>query len=151
MCIRDSTRAIRIQREEKAEKILQANNVEGVRSGSNQPEEEDYDWIPFSSDPAENFRIAYNKRNPPELWIPSRSNRNQNNNEDENRVAVHENPGFSLLRNQASNDEGPRIARVNHVLAEASQEPNNDPSNENNLEDQFRYAERIWPEHVVRW
>ena len=50
-------------------------------------------------------------------------------------------------RNQASNDEGPRIAQVNHVLAEASQEPNN----ENNIEDEFRYAERIWPEHVVRW
>ena len=73
------TRAIRIQREEKAENIQQVNNVEGVRSGSNQPEEEDYDWIPFSSNPAESFRIAYNKRNPPELWIPSRSNGNQTN------------------------------------------------------------------------
>ena len=30
-------------------------------SGSNQQENENYDWIPFSDNPAEHFRIAYNK------------------------------------------------------------------------------------------
>ena len=40
------TRAVRIPREENAEKILQVNSVVGARSGSNQPEEENYDWIP---------------------------------------------------------------------------------------------------------
>ena len=76
-------------------------------------------------------------------------NANQNNNE--NWVTVHENPGFSLEHNQASNDERPRTVQVNHVLAETSREPNNNPRNESEIEEEFRYAEKIWPKHVVRW
>ena len=40
---------------------------------------------------------------------------NTNQNCNENWVTVHENPGFSLQHNQASNDERPRTALVNHV------------------------------------
>ena len=50
---------------------------------------------------------------------------NRNNNDNENWVTVSENPGFSILHNQSSNDGGPRIARINHIMAEDSQEPNN--------------------------
>ena len=51
---------------------------------------EDYDWIPFSDNSAKNFRIAYNKRNPPELWIPSRRNGNQSNTTPVERQEDHE-------------------------------------------------------------
>ena len=74
-------------REEDSGNVQRIHNIEGSRSGndrdapsgSNQQENENYDWIPFSDNPAEHFRVAYNKRNPPELWIPSRNNGNQSN------------------------------------------------------------------------
>ena len=115
------TRAIRIQRD--------------TPSGSNQAEE-DYDWIPFSDDPAENFRIAYNKRNPPELWIPPRNKRNRSNTPQTERQII---------------DEGPRIAQANNIRAEPSQEPPDNHGNGGNREDDLTFGERVWPQHVVRW
>ena len=99
-------------REENAQNIRQVNSMVGVRSGTNNQRrdgpsgsnqaEEDYDWIPFSDDPAENFRIAYNKRNPPELWIPPRNKGNRSNTPQTERQII---------------DEGPRIAQVNNIRA----------------------------------
>ena len=68
------------------------NQRRDAPSGSNQAEE-NYDWIPFSNDPAENFRIEYNKRNPPELWIPSRSNGNRSNTPQRGRQGMDEEEG----------------------------------------------------------
>ena len=88
---------------------------------------------------------------PPRNENNRRQEPNTNQNNSENWVTVHENPGFSIMRDPASNDEGPRTAQVNHIRAETSQGPNDNPRNETNIEDDFSYAERVWPQHVVRW
>ena len=58
--------------------------------------------------------------------------------------------------NQPSNDQGAQIVRINHIMAEDSQEPNTGPSNENERNysnnDIERYGtDPLWPEHIVRW
>ena len=64
--------------------------VQRGRNNENAQTTGDYDCMPFSNDPVENWRIAYNKRNPPELWIPSRRNDNQSNTNQVERQGDHE-------------------------------------------------------------
>ena len=72
------------------------------------------------------YQVSNNNNNPPAEGRndePPRSednhrqepNTNQNNSG--NWVTVHENPGFSILHDTASNDEGPRTAQVNSIRA----------------------------------